>query len=290
MTEVQRLARQGEANRLLGRYTEALADFDQAIALSPTYAWALAHRGETQLSLKQYRLGLIDFNQALKAQPGYVWALAHRGAAYRLLKQYQLALTDFDRVLDLQPDYAWALFYRGRTHELLGNCLETLADFERAIALDATIMPYWRGERGAILSFLGRYDEALAECKQALLENENDQIALYYVALITAKQEGVIEAQLLIDKARNQLLSSGDFEPHHMVSYRLAGLAALGGDCDQALHELEKALLLDDEPLQLIQLDFVWQALHLNPNFQALIAKMTQQWAHYINSVKGDIL
>ena len=59
------LVRRGEAYRRMGKYQEALADFDRAIELKPDDAWAIASRGETYRLMGRYEEALADFNRAI---------------------------------------------------------------------------------------------------------------------------------------------------------------------------------------------------------------------------------
>ncbi len=49
---------------MMGKYTEALADFDRAIALDEKYAWTIARRGETYRLMGKYPEALADFDRA----------------------------------------------------------------------------------------------------------------------------------------------------------------------------------------------------------------------------------
>ena len=61
------------------RYDDALADFTNAIALNPKYAWAIAHRGVTYREMERYDEALADLTNAIALNPKYAWAIAHRG-------------------------------------------------------------------------------------------------------------------------------------------------------------------------------------------------------------------
>lgn len=275
--DARKIAHQGETNCLMKQYDEALTDFSQAIRQNPTYVWAIAHRGETYSLMKRYGEALMDFNQAIELKPDYAWAIAHRGKTYRFMGKhyYEKALADFSRAIDLKPDYAWAIAYRARTYDLLRRYEEALVDFDRAIALDETLFSDWRSERGMLLSYCGRYAEAIACCQQALLENSDDRFALYNIAVFKTRWKGLADARTDIDKARIALLAAVNTETRGIVLYRLGGLAALEGKTAQALNYLQEAIPLEKEAIESARHDIAWLELRDHPRFQFLIADTT---------------
>jgi tetratricopeptide (TPR) repeat protein len=264
-------AQRGETYRLTGHFEAALADFDRAIELNPNYAWALAHRGETYRLMERYEEALAEFSRSLALKPNSAWTFAHRGASHYKLKHYQDALADINQAIKLQPDYPWALVYRINLYIRMERNEEALVDFDRAIALDDTIIPHWPGERGLLLSYLGRYAEVISCCKQGLNQNPNDYITLYTLAVVKARFKGLVAAQAEIETTRNTLQAVNEQSQRAGVVYRLGGLAALEGDWDWALNCLQEAIWLENEPLELARRDVAWLELREHPRFQSLI-------------------
>jgi tetratricopeptide (TPR) repeat protein len=267
------LAQRGETYRLMGRYDEALTDFNQAIDHQPDYAWTIAHRGETYRLLKDYSSALTDFNRAIEITPTYVWAIAHRAGVYHKLERFSEALLDLERAVELKPNYAWAVAYRAGFYALMRRYEEALIDYDRAIALNETIIAHWFGERGLILSCLGRYAEAIECCQQGLKKNPDDYTALYTQAVAKARWKGLNEAKVEIDKARAALEAVTNSESRAGVLYRVGGLDALEGQSDRALNYLSVAILLENEPLELARHDLAWNELRDDPRFQSLTAE-----------------
>jgi tetratricopeptide (TPR) repeat protein len=266
------LAHRGETHRLTGHFEMALDDFNRSIELEPNYAWAIAHRGETYRLMKRYEQAIADFSPSLALNPKHAWTLAHRGSCYYQLKQYRNALVDINQAIELQPDYPWALVYRINLYIRMERNEEALVDFDRAIALDDTIIAHWPGERGLLLSYMGRYDEVISCCEQGLKDNSNDHITWYTLAVVKARFKGMAAAQAEIETTRNALQAVKEQSKRAGVVYRLGGLAALEGDWDRALNYLQEAILLDDnEPVELARRDIAWLELREHPRFQSLI-------------------
>ncbi len=267
------IAHRGETYCLMQRYAQALADFDRAIELDPSYVWAIAHRGETYRLMQNYTRALADFDRAIDLKPNYVLALAHRGAVYRYMKRNERALANLNQAIDLKPDYAWALIHRAETYVVLRRYEQALDDVNRAIAIDQNIISHWRGERGLLLNYMGRYAETIESCQRALQKDANDHVAIYSLTVAQALSKGLPQAD--IDAAQAVLQPVLDTKARAGALYRLAGLAALQNQTPQALHYLQQAISLDDEPAEIACHDPAWLGLHADPHFQALIAATT---------------
>ncbi len=271
----QLLAQLGELYCVQQQYELAHDYFNEAIQRQPNYYWAIAHRGETHRLQGNYSVALTDFNQALTQKFDYVWAIAHRGMTYRLMGKayYTLALTDFNQAIQLKPDYAWAIAYRCRIYDLLRYYQEALVDFDKAIALDQNLFDNKHSERGMLLSYCGRYEEALADCQQALLENPRDHFALYNIAVFKMRWQGLSSAQTEIETARATLQSALNTPDRGIVLYRLGGLAALEGHTELALQFLQAAILLDNTAIDFALHDIAWLELRDYPQFQSLVVE-----------------
>jgi tetratricopeptide (TPR) repeat protein len=271
--DVRAIAHRGETYRLMERYEEALGYFDRAIELKPDYYWAIAHRGETYRLMERYEEALAEFGRAIKLKLNYAWALAHQGVCYYQLKRYQQAWKNFDRAIQLNSDYAWTMIYRSQLYALENRYEEALVDFDRGISLDQNIIPSWHGERGLLLSYLGRYAEAIECCEQGLEKNSKDYITLYTLAIVKARWKGIDAAKIEIDKTRSVLQAIGNPKGRADILYRLGGLAALEGKPDEALRFLQEAIWLENEPLELARRDLAWLDLRHNLSFQLILSK-----------------
>lgn len=78
----------------MGRYEEALQDFNQAIEIDPKYPWAIASRGQTYLLIRHYQDALVDFTRAIELDAENDWKLYDRAIAYQALGQVEAAKTD----------------------------------------------------------------------------------------------------------------------------------------------------------------------------------------------------
>jgi protein O-GlcNAc transferase len=92
----------------LKRLEEAVASFDQALAIDPDYADALNNRGNALLELKCCEAALASYDKALTVKPDLPDALCGRGNALYDLKRYEEAVASYEKALAISPDFQYA--------------------------------------------------------------------------------------------------------------------------------------------------------------------------------------
>jgi tetratricopeptide (TPR) repeat protein len=102
------------------RYDKAIADYDKATELNPTYASALNNRGLAYFNNGQKERAIADYDAAIKIEPDAV-RLNNRGNAYASRAQYDRAIQDFDAAVNLHARYAVAVYNRGNAHFAKGD-------------------------------------------------------------------------------------------------------------------------------------------------------------------------
>ena len=75
-------------------YDRAIADYGEAIKLSPKDASAFTHRCEAYESKQDHNAAIADCTEAIKIDPKYGWAYNNRGVAYYGLHEYDAAPLD----------------------------------------------------------------------------------------------------------------------------------------------------------------------------------------------------
>jgi protein O-GlcNAc transferase len=131
------LSNRGAALQMLNRFEEALASYDQALALQPGNAVLLYNRGRALQDLGRFDEALASYDGALRSDANFVGALNNRGNTLRSLKRYPEALASYDRALAVQPGYAEAHYNRGNMQwSVNGNYGAAVRDLEQAVALD----------------------------------------------------------------------------------------------------------------------------------------------------------
>jgi serine/threonine protein kinase len=168
----------GKTYAALGRRTEALADFDEAIRLDPNDAIAYTNRGLTYADSGRHSKALADHDAAIRRDPTLATAYTNRGNTYRALNRHEAALADHDAAIRLDPKLALAYSNRGISFRALGRHIEALADYEAAIRLDPNFAMA-RNNRGNAYGALGRSVEALEDYEAAIRLDPNFAMAIF---------------------------------------------------------------------------------------------------------------
>lgn len=116
-------------------YGRALADFDEAIRLSPDNATAFYNRGRAHTGQKQYTQAISDFDEAIRLKPDFAAAFSNRGIVYGELNQNSRVIADFDEAVRIKPNDASAANVRGLGYARLQQYARAVTDYDTAIRL-----------------------------------------------------------------------------------------------------------------------------------------------------------
>ena len=221
----------GRALGDLGRFQEALGDFNRAIALDPTNSDAYNNRANIYVQNGRADDAIADCNRALEVAPRLDFQLAkiyfNRGTAYVRKNQISLALKDLDEALNLDPnnesahfnraialsrsgdfrkaldDYTWvikmnpghsrAFNNRGGVYRELGMLNEALEDFQRSIALQPDYGASYIN-RGIVLKMRGQLDESLRDLNTGIRLLPNSFDAYYNRGIVRFRRKEYREA------------------------------------------------------------------------------------------------
>lgn len=156
-----------------GRYEEAVAAFDSAIAAAPA---AEAHYWRGEALRRSWRLGPAaeDFDRAIKLDPRHARAYLGRGLVREYKGYSDLAAGDYDTALQLDPQLVLAYVYRGGIRWKLGRVADARADLNRAVELCGQMLrdrpndPQTYRARALAWRTLERYDRAIEDHGQMI--------------------------------------------------------------------------------------------------------------------------
>ena len=94
----------GVASYRKGDFDKAIANYNEAIRLDPTYADAYYSRGLTWGNKKDYDQAIADCNEAIRLNPTYALAYTYRGAALSDKNEYDKAIADLSEAIRLDPN------------------------------------------------------------------------------------------------------------------------------------------------------------------------------------------
>jgi predicted O-linked N-acetylglucosamine transferase (SPINDLY family) len=184
----------------LGRFTEAIASYDTAVTICPQHVDALTNKGHALHELGKFTEAIVCYNDVLTVKPAHVPAIANRGAALKDLRRAEEAIADFDRALAIAPDLTIAWMNRGWTLLDLRQLSEALESFDRAISIEPQLALAWLG-RANTLTAMKRVNDALAACQQALAIAPNSTQALTQMGQCHALQGDVEAAVAYFDRS-----------------------------------------------------------------------------------------
>jgi tetratricopeptide (TPR) repeat protein len=164
------LHERGVALHRAGRFAEALASFDAALALEPNSAELSNSRGNALRRLKRLPEALASYERAIALSPQLAAAWNNRGLVLQAVRRFDEAAASYRRALELQPQLAEGYNNLGTVECELGRPAAALLSFRQALELE----PRLRGVHanlGNALRDLGRPAEALAEHELAVRED-----------------------------------------------------------------------------------------------------------------------
>lgn len=121
-----------------GEHTIALADFEQAIEVSPGKATPLASRAKYWLEQGEFRKAIEDATRAIQTEFSHP-ALSIRGDAYLQQGEYDRAIADYTAAKRLDPAVAQAYYGRALQRRQNGDEAGFNADLNTARQLDPQI-------------------------------------------------------------------------------------------------------------------------------------------------------
>ncbi|TVQ90126.1 MAG: tetratricopeptide repeat protein [Deltaproteobacteria bacterium] len=124
----------GDAQRLAGRYAEALDTFDVLLARAPRHANARAGRAECLRMLGRYDEALSEFDEAVSLQPRRAFSVRGKAACLAALERHPEAMIWWRKALQLDPDHPFARKGLERSEEAASASASDQAARDRARA------------------------------------------------------------------------------------------------------------------------------------------------------------
>jgi tetratricopeptide (TPR) repeat protein len=138
----------------IGHDDEAIADFDRALALNPSFptvyndrAIAFRHKGDLARAV-------ADYGEAIKLMPRVHSFYLNRGLAYAANGQYEEAIADYKLALYYKPDCVPAFVALGDAHLKLGRKGEAIEAYRQAMRRKGDLLKEYPGV-GVTLVALG---------------------------------------------------------------------------------------------------------------------------------------
>lgn len=153
-----------------GRADEAIAHFEQALAIRPAYAECENNLGDALNQLGRSTEAIPHLESALRLQPRYAEATNNLGVAFMATQRPDEGAARFAEAIRLKPTYAVAHRNLGLATARSGRTADAISYFARAVELDPR---YFEAhlEWATALTILRRYTEAFPHFEAALKLN-----------------------------------------------------------------------------------------------------------------------
>jgi Flp pilus assembly protein TadD len=125
----------GAALVAAGRFDEAIAPLDRALALNPGNEVGWINKGTALARLGRLRDALKCYNSAIKVNPQYEVAWNNKANALARLGKSELALACYEKALEIDPAYRTAWVNKGFVLAKLGRFEEAAACADAALRL-----------------------------------------------------------------------------------------------------------------------------------------------------------
>ena len=197
------LYNKGIALGKLERYVEAIASYDQVIAIKPDKYEPFYNKGTALNKLRLYKEAIVAFDQSLALNPDDQIAsclFLIKGSVLRILGRDEEAITAFDQSLAVEPDDPRVFFNKGVALRDLRRYEEAISAFDQAIAIN---LEYHEAFfiKGAVLFQLGRDEEAITAFDQALAIKPEYPEAFFIKGMALRFVERYVEAIAAFDQA-----------------------------------------------------------------------------------------
>jgi tetratricopeptide (TPR) repeat protein len=219
----------------VGRATEAIAQYEQALQLQPGYSKAHYNLGITLMQVGRVPEAIAQYEQALRIWPDYADAHNNLGIALAQVGRVPEAIAQYEQALRIWPDYADAHNNLGIALARVGRVPEAIAQYEQALRIE-TDHARAHYNLGIALAQAGRVPEAMDHWKQALRIKPDFAEAHYNLGVTLAQVGRVPEAVAQYEQA---LQIRPDYVEAH---YNLGNVLAGQGRSVEALDHYQKAL------------------------------------------------
>lgn len=174
------------------KFDKAIISFTEAIRILPSFQRAYITRGSVYYVLGRYSEAIKDFDNAilLGFQNNTDYALGHymKGRSLSALGEYGKAIEIFSYTLRITPFSADVYNERGLAHYRTGNLTDAFADFNFAISIDSSNFNFF-DNRGTIFYHLGMHGRALEDFLISLMLNPNNAFAAKNIGAILKELE-----------------------------------------------------------------------------------------------------
>ncbi len=230
-----------QAENLLteGRLEEAIAYFEQAIAVNPTLVTAHIGLADAQRERGDYQSAATGYQRAAEIEPGNFDAQYRHGLMLQLLDRLTEAVRAYLRALAIRPTDFDANMNLATTYLQLDEPRQSLPYARRAVQIDRKSGPA-RVNLGAVYAAMGRHNEAVLEFQAAAELMDLTPPLLLNLADSLGKAGRYQEMVNTLERLQRMEASAAAHERMGFAQFKL-------GDYTGAMRSFRKALEIDPD-------------------------------------------
>ncbi|XP_050205125.1 suppressor of RPS4-RLD 1 [Mercurialis annua] len=230
-----------------GKYTSAVAIFDQILREDPTYSEALIGRGTANAFQRELEAAIIDFSKAIQSNPLVGEAWKRRGQARAALGESVEAIQDLTKALEFEPNSADILHERGIVNFKFKDFDAAVEDLSACVKLDEDNKSAYT-YLGLALSSIGEYKKA----EEAHLKSiQLDRSFVEGLAHLTQFYQDLANSAKALECVQQVL----QIDPRFAKAYHLHALLLHGmGEHRKAIKELSLGLSIENSNVECLYL------------------------------------
>ncbi|MGY3693237.1 tetratricopeptide (TPR) repeat protein [Bradyrhizobium sp. USDA 3240] len=221
-----------------GDLEKARADYDQSIAINPSFAPSYGQRAKVYLQNQDYDRALSDFDQAIRLKPAGPFSAGwfnNRAELFVATGDYDRALADYGKSIELDPNSWYAYVNRALVYDFSGKDRLAALHCQDAIKLAPRAAgPYYC--RAVVEISAGDLDNAARDIKRAIAIQDG-QAEFYSLRGLTLASKGELDQAMRDYDHATQLNAQG------ALNYARRGLTdEKKGDIEGARADFRHAL------------------------------------------------
>ena len=165
----------GQIFQRMGRYQDALADWNMAVRLAPENPLLIHARGNLYLETEQYQHAQMDFDRAIELDPLNMDFFLDRASALIALGRPDEAMQDIDHAIKMDSSKSDYYLFRGNLHRIRAQYEEAIEDLTLSIEKGETRSTVFY-ERAMAYLGTGNLEGAAADFEEVLLREESAEI------------------------------------------------------------------------------------------------------------------
>ena len=257
----------------LGKYDEALKNYEIGIGYSPHNADLFRHRGACYSKKKEYQKAIEDYNQAIKyyGNDSADLTVAYNSRGWNLNKigKTEEAILDFNTAIAYHSENGSAYWNRGSANSDKKLYEEAIRDYSKAISIfkDSETLAVLFCDRSDCYSKIKKFDLACKDGDSSLVmvpDNRPAYTTLGYAYLYAGR---FADSKIYFFKA---LAKDSSFIYNY---YNLSCYYSLSGNKESALVWLDKAFKHGYDDFEHIAKDEDLNAIKDDEKFKQLLAK-----------------